>query len=211
MKIVCISDTHGCMPPTPPGDLLIHAGDLTMKGTPRQLEAAIEWLKAQPQKHKIVIAGNHDFCLQEGRWARFHFGPSITYLQDSMAEVEGLRIWGSPWTLRFYDWAFMKNEMALAELYAAVPPCDILITHGPPFGILDEVPRGGGVFRENVGATATLELVHRIKPKLHVFGHIHEGHGIIKYDDLPTTFVNASYCTGIVAAVGAHDPIEVEL
>lgn len=181
-----------------------------MAGSSRELKLQIDWLKDQPAKHKIAIAGNHDFCLEQEPFARFMFGQSITYLQDSSTTVEGLRIWGSPWTMRFGDWAFGKTEEQLEALYSAVPPCDILITHGPPFGILDQMIRGGGVFRPNIGSRSTLALVERLKPKLHVFGHIHEAHGSVVCDG--TTFINAAYCnhddTGPKAA---NDVIEVEL
>ncbi len=211
MKIVCISDTHNCRPPVPPGDILIHAGDLTMDGSPHQLESAIAWLKKQPHTHKIIIAGNHDRCLQSHTWTKHLFNDNnMHYLQDSMAELEGLRIWGSPWTLQFFDWAFMKTESQLEDLYAAIPPCDILITHGPPFGILDQVPRGDGTFRPNCGSKATLALSQRLKPKLHIFGHIHEGHGVVDQDGIK--YINASYCNhDLTGPLAANDPIEIDL
>lgn len=209
MKIVCISDTHGCRPPLPVCDILIHAGDLTTTGSPHQLDSAIAWLKDQPAKHKVVIAGNHDFVLQEHQWSRFLFG-SMHYLQDQLLEIEGLRIWGSPWSLKFGDWAFGKTDEELEQLYSAIPPCDILVTHGPPLGILDQGYQNGGRFRPHFGSPALHRLVKRLKPRLHVFGHIHEEGGLQREED-GTLFVNAAYCPGLIGGESRDNNCIIEL
>lgn len=142
-----------------------------------------------PHPHKVVIAGNHDFAFEQNPTAR-EWITHATYLQDELFEVDGLRIWGSPWQPRFFDWAFNLDRGApLAEKWAQIPAeVDILVTHGPPHGILDRVHRG-----ENVGCRALLDAVLGRKPTLHVFGHIHEAYGVL--EDHGVCFANASTCT----------------
>lgn len=191
MKIICLSDTHGYTRDlaVPDGDLLIHAGDLTSRGTEGQLSAACDWLRSLPHRHKVVIAGNHDFlcekCPDEAR-ALFH---GLTYLLDEGVEIEGLTIWGSPWQPWFHDWAFnLQRGPDLAAKWNLIPTeVDILVTHGPPLGHGDRV-RGG----ERVGCADLLEAVKRVRPKLHVFGHIHEDAGTSWVG--PTRCVNACVC-----------------
>lgn len=192
-RIVCISDTHNQQGrfKVPGGDILIHAGDLTGRGTLPEVAAANEWLGRLPHKDKIVIAGNHDFLFErEGALAR-SLVTNATYLQDSLVEVQGLKIWGSPWQPWFYDWAFnLPRGEALRQKWEMIPDgIDILVTHGPPMGILDRTDRG-----EHVGCEDLREIVARMSasPRLHVFGHIHEAYGIHRTEG--TTFVNASVC-----------------
>lgn len=187
MRIVCISDTHGRHDGllVPDGDLLLHAGDLTKRGTPEQLEAADRWLASLPHRHKVVIAGNHDFGLEADS------GPAritgATYLRDDLMVVDGLRIWGSPWQPRFFDWAFnLDRGEPLRRVWAMIPDgTDILLTHGPPRGILDRTASG-----VDAGCDDLRDAVFRIRPKLHVFGHIHEAYGELHIDGVH--FVNAS-------------------
>ncbi len=197
MKIICISDTHNCNEniAVPDGDILIHAGDSTTRGTPDEIEKFGAWFSNLPHKYKIFIAGNHDFFFEDDgldpKVIELFF-PNCIYLQDSFVEIEGLKIYGSPWQPRFYDWAFNLNRGAeLAEKWKLIPPdTDILITHGPPFGILDEVPRK--YFVENTGCEELRKVVETVKPKLHIFGHIHCGYG--QTEQFGVKFVNASTC-----------------
>lgn len=213
-RIVCISDTHLAHDfKIPDGDILIHAGDLTVNGTYIQTANVGNWLRSLPHKHKVIIAGNHDFLFEKKpEDARVALGPDIIYLQDSEVTVEGLRIWGSPWTPRFYDWAFQldhrkrpDNERPFLlgkgrnaeQHWEAIPEgLDVLVTHGPPLGILDGVPRASGL--DHVGDPELLKTLGRLKapPKLHVFGHIHAGHGTWQdgLEETPTLFVNAAIC-----------------
>jgi len=189
MRIVCLSDTHYRHHEiaVPDGDVLIHAGDLTRKGSLDDVEDFDLWLVALPHRHKVVIAGNHDWCFQtkpgRARAALAH----ATYLQDRGVTIEGVRFWGSPWQPWFLDWAFnLPRGAALAEKWALIPPnTDVLITHGPPFGVLDATARG-----EMVGCTDLRERILEIAPRLHVFGHIHEGYGVTTLGT--TTCANAS-------------------
>lgn len=195
MKIVCISDTHNCNEQinVPDGDILIHAGDATTVGNFEQIKEFGSWFGSLPHKHKIFIAGNHDWLFETNNsFARTLLDSKITYLQDSAIEIEGLKIYGSPWQPRFFDWAFNLNRGAeLAEKWKLIPnDTDILITHGPPNGILDEVERQ--YWTENTGCEELRKRVEIIKPKLHVFGHIHCGYGM--KEEFGVKFVNASTC-----------------
>lgn len=189
MRVVCISDTHGHRMPVPEGDLLLHAGDATSRGKPVEIQAFNEWLGSLPHRHKIVIAGNHDFGFERDPTARGLI-TNATYLQDQEAVVEGLRIWGTPWQPRFFDWAFnLDRGEPLRKVWAKVPTgIDILLTHGPPKGILDRCANG-----DQAGCEELLAALPRIRPRLCVFGHIHEAYGTLEQDG--TLFVNASSCT----------------
>jgi Icc-related predicted phosphoesterase len=199
MRIVCISDTHNCNEEiaVPDGDVLIHAGDATTVGSVEQLRAFNRWFAVLPHKHKVFVAGNHDWLFEKDNdLARRLLDPSIVYLQDSSAEIDGLKIYGSPWQPRFFDWAFNLNRgYELAEKWSLIPDdIDVLITHGPPYGILDLVPRQG--WDENTGCEELRKRVEQIaangRLKLHVFGHIHCGYGV--HDEFGVKFVNASTC-----------------
>ena len=195
MKIVCLSDTHNCSGQitVPDGDVLIHAGDATITGTIDEVILFNEWFANLPHPYKIFVAGNHDWIFETNNsYARKLLSGSIIYLQDSFVEIEGLKIYGSPWQPRFFDWAFNLNRGAeLAEKWKLIPgDTDVLITHGPPFGILDEVPRR--YFVENTGCEELRKRVEEVRPKLHIFGHIHCGYGTA--DSFGVKFVNASNC-----------------
>jgi Icc-related predicted phosphoesterase len=185
MIIDCISDLHGVYPKLLGGDLLIVAGDLTASDYPSQYEHfEKEWLRFQKYKKRIVIAGNHDDYISKCNWVS---RSSYEYLCDSGTEFEGLKIWGSPWSLWFeginpHCKAFTGSEDDLKAKYALIPDdVDILITHCPPYMILDSVkdrncPCGFECSIPTGSKSLLEELDNRIKPKLHVFGHIHE-HG----------------------------------
>lgn len=208
--IDCISDLHGDYPDLPGGDLLIVAGDLTLNGFAREYLYFEDWLFSQVYEKIIFIAGNHDKHLE----LLYKHNSSLwigklddtNYLCDSGTEFRGLKIWGSPWTPTFYNWSFMKDRgRAIKEKWDLIPKdTDILITHGPPRGILDL--NGQCV---ECGCDDLLKAVLEIKPKLHVFGHIHESYGKIDYDLVDTTFVNASHNNGVYHPI--NKPIRIEL
>lgn len=219
MRIVCISDTHLLQPPLPDGDVLIHAGDLTLStGDNRErsfgeLRHAAEWLERQPHRHKIVIAGNHDRVLDPNtssiEWRLKAIGMlhvmGFIYLCDEETDVAGLRIYGTPWTSPFHDWSFQVDD-AQREIYMAAIPdrIDVLVSHGPPRGMLDKVRSG-----DRVGCPFLRKAVHRVRPKLHVFGHIHEAYGIECSTDPPTMFVNASITSGLYGRDSEDRPIAI--
>ena len=194
-RIVCLSDTHNCNEQiaVPDGDILIHAGDATNRGSIPEITAFNEWFANLPHRYKIFVAGNHDWLFETNNsYARSLLSSKIIYLQDSFVEIEGLKIYGSPWQPRFFDWAFnlMRGE-ELAEKWKLIPKdTDILITHGPPHGILDEVPRQ--LWIENTGCEELRKKVEQIRPKAHIFGHIHCGYG--QKEDFGVKFINASNC-----------------
>ncbi|SDT01688.1 Predicted phosphoesterase [Halopseudomonas litoralis] len=196
MKLVCVSDTHSLhwdIPDIPDGDVLIHAGDSLGQGTLNNVEDLNNWLGALPHRHKIVIAGNHDWAFQDTpELARKALSNAI-YLEDNGVEIEGVRFWGSPWTPAFMDWAFMLDRgQPLHDVWALIPEnTDVLVTHGPPLGYGDTVDLGLG--SHNVGCRDLLERIDELRLKAVIFGHIHEGYGV--YQRGGTPLLNASSCT----------------
>lgn len=202
MIIDCISDLHGEFPKLDGGDLLIVAGDLTARDDYDGYCKFNEWMIVNSRKYKksIVIAGNHDNGLLPGRF-NVECLPKIAYLCDSETEFQGLKIWGSPWTAQFpgmnpHCMAFTMpfgcdNEEHLKDKWDLIPEdTDILITHSPPFGILDKT------WKKRCGSKSLTKRISQLNNlKLHVFGHIHEGHGrecwINEKGDV-VQFVNAS-------------------
>ncbi len=189
LTLVCLADTHGFHRKlaVPDGDILIHAGDLTQRGTRPQVEAFNAFLAALPHRHKVVIAGNHDFLFQDEPEAARALLTAATYLEDQELTVEGLRLWGSPWQPWFHDWAFnLRRGAPIDEKWRLIPEgIDVLVTHGPPMGFGDTVWSG-----EHVGCEDLLRHVRRVKPRLHLFGHIHEARG--EWRDGPTRLINVS-------------------
>jgi len=189
--IAAMADTHGRHERlvVPPADILIHAGDLTGYGTRGQVEASLAWLKALPHRHKVLVAGNHDFLFEQepDLAASLVREAGITYLLDQEVTIEGLRIWGSPWQPRFFDWAFnLDRGEPLAAKWRLVPGgVDVLVTHGPPAGYGDRCHDG-----RRVGCADLLEHLHRIEPRVHLFGHIHEDRG--EWQLGPTRVVNCT-------------------
>ena len=179
LKIVIVADTHGQHSglKVPDGDMLIHAGDVSKKGLQHEIIAFLKWFSAQPHKHKLFIAGNHDFFFENAMPVEIAeiIPPNVTYLCDSGVQVEGINIWGSPISPWFYDWAFNRHRGAEIHKHWALIPAktDILITHGPAYGILDRTERG-----EHVGCEDLLIRLNEIKPRVHICGHIHESYGI---------------------------------
>ena len=191
MRLVCISDTHGRHDfPVPEGDVLVHGGDLTAGGSLDEIAKAHAWLASLPHAHKVVIAGNHDHAFERSPLDARALMRDVTYLEDEAYAIDGVRFYGSPWQPRFFDWAFnLDRGPALAAVWAKIPDdTDVLITHGPPHGILDVIHSG-----EHVGCEALRDALPRIRPRVHVFGHIHEAYGELARDG--TRYVNASTCT----------------
>ncbi len=201
-RIVCVSDTHRQLEQIeiPDGDILIHAGDLTMQGRRVEIATELQKLAQLPHAVKIFIAGNHDRLFEkESMLARslVHDVASagVFYLEESYTIAHGLKIWGSPWQPTFGNWAFNYDRAEGVERWSIMPDdADIVVTHGPPQGYGDVVE---SYVSENVGCWDLLNAVARVKPRLHVFGHIHSGRGVYKGTDRwsQTTFVNAS-CLG---------------
>lgn len=200
ITIDCIADLHGHYPKIEGGDLLIVAGDLTADGEYYSYIKFCQWLEECDYKQIIIIGGNHDNALTHGYKGvklGYDFSGWATYLCDSGTEFQGLKIWGSPWTRTFEGMnpnckAFTVNtEEELAKKWELIPiNTDILITHSPPFTILDMTIRG-----EQVGSPYLMaEHMTRIRPQLWVWGHIHEAYGTDgPYHWSGTKYVNASH------------------
>lgn len=211
MIIDCISDLHGFYPEMPGGDLLIVAGDLTRTDRIEEYFKFFCWIAKTKYKKRIVIAGNHDgFAENNPEYMKLF--SDFEYLCNSGTELEGLKIWGSPYTPTFYDWHFMADRGETIKKHWDLIPddTDILVTHGPPYGILDKTIDG-----ENVGCEELSKSRRRIRPRLHVFGHIHESYGMqrpnLDFIDCPgyPIFVNASHVNERYQPVNA--PIRIIL
>lgn len=176
MRIVCVADTHLFTDDfvVPAGDVFIHAGDMCRRGDLDELARAAAWIRSLPHRHKIVVAGNHDWAFAREPAAARALLPGVTYLEDAFAEVAGLRVWGSPWQPAFHDWAFnLPRGQALAAKWALIPAnLDILVTHSPPEGIGDDFTMHG-----RAGCADLRRRVASVTPRLHVFGHIHQDGG----------------------------------
>jgi Icc-related predicted phosphoesterase len=204
MRLVIVSDTHQQHRKMrlPDGDVLIHCGDFLggpLYNQGLQLLDFNSWLDELPFEHKILIAGNHDHLLGLPDHAE-EWRQQLTdciYLQDEGVEINGVSFWGSPWTPDFFPehWVFnqTRGSEATRKRWAMIPSAtNVLITHGPPHGILD-------VCRDirnpskltSVGCAALRSRVRELKQlKLHAFGHIHEGRGAHEADGV--RFVNAA-------------------
>ena len=207
MKIVCISDTHGFHEDLelPKGDTIIHSGDFS-----HSVDSAIAfivWFRDLDYKNKILIAGNHDRYFERlGHEGVLDFlsETDIHYLQDTSVVVDGIKFHGAPWSVQFFDWAFMKEDYELQEHWDMIDDdVDILITHTPAFGILDEVPQGKHI--KSVGSGTLNSRVQELKNlQCHISGHIHECHGV---KELEYTSINASSVIFDYRGVVIREPI----
>jgi len=181
MIIDCVGCLHGFLPKLDGGDLLIITGDLTANDLEDQYFHVFDWIEAQKYRKKVMIAGNHDGLMEQERYS----GPvglvkdAFDYLCDSGTEFEGLKIWGSPWTMTFPGinpkcTAFaVETEKELSDKWALIPRnTDILITHSPPFKIQDKT-----VKENHVGSISLRDKGHRSNVVLHAFSHVHEDYG----------------------------------
>jgi len=187
VRVVCISDTHELHRDLalPDGDLLIHAGDFTFWNHAAVIEDFNAWLGELPHRHKVVIPGNHDRAFHNDPRFREMITNAVLLINEGVT-VCGLNVWGSPVTCD--DTAFgYTTRQERASLYAGIPKdTHILVTHGPPYGILDREP--GSNKRE--GCTELRLAVMRLRPRLHVFGHVHAGYGTCQTER--TLFANAA-------------------
>lgn len=181
MRIVTVSDTHldYLKMKIPDGNVFIHAGDIDCYDADG-LRMFDMWLEQLPHKHKLVIGGNHDNYLDQ---QPYYFIQTMflnaKYLENEPHVIDGVKFWGSPITPTFMDWSFMSDRGDDIKRYWDMIPddTDVLITHGPPMGILD-VPIGpSGNMGQHVGCWDLMEAVKRVKPKVHIFGHIHQQKG----------------------------------
>ena len=210
VRIVCISDTHGqhAKLSVPDGDILIHAGDFSAFGdTPIEIIDFNLWLGTLPHRHKVVIAGNHDWMFERHPGVARDLLTNAIYLENSGTELVGLKIWGSPVQPEFNNWAFNVARGAAIRRYWKMIPAstDVLVTHGPPYGILDTAHPTTA----HLGCEELAEAVQQTRPRLHVFGHIHGGYGTAKANG--TQFVNASVVDEAYHLVNAPQVFEINV
>jgi Icc-related predicted phosphoesterase len=202
MRLCIISDTHSLHRQVniPEADALIHAGDITHRGELSIIEDFTNWLKEQPAKYKIVIFGNHSLGMERGPKRK----PAISmlekagaiYLDDSGCEIDGIKFWGSSITPEFCGWEYNRQRGKDIQVHwdKIDPLTEVLVSHGPAFGILDEAPRGFGRF-ENAGCKDLLDTIdNRLKNlRLHCFGHIHRDS-----DEQPIVRDNITYANASI-------------
>ncbi|AVR45291.1 metallophosphoesterase [Christiangramia fulva] len=205
MRLICLADTHNLHHeiPIPEGDILIHAGDCTDGGTWNETRDFLNWFSSQPHKYKILVPGNHDFFFQKKENLE-KIPKNIHLLIDRGMEIEGKSFWGSPMIPGKAGWAFNRERGAEIRTHWDLIPknTDILITHTPPYGILDEI--GSGI---KLGCKELAEKVKKVQPKLHLFGHIHHSAGQTSY--LGTKFYNLSLLDERFRIM--HDPLNLVL
>jgi Icc-related predicted phosphoesterase len=193
VRIVLISDTHTFhnKVAVPCGDVLVHAGDMALSGSVREVQDCLDWMNSSacPVEHVVVVAGNHDWAcvthLSELNFGRVH------YLENSSVNIGGKNFYGSPVQPEFCNWAFnVPRGPAIKKYWDLIPGAglvDVLITHGPPMGILDQsIPD----HTDHLGCEDLAKQVEISKPLVHVFGHIHGSAGQRDFRDV--RYVNAA-------------------
>lgn len=212
MRIVMVSDTHNKHNKIvlPEGNILVHSGDFSGMGKKSEVKNFFKWITKQSDnfEHIVFIAGNHELSFEDkASWVDELIDglpKNVHYLEDSEVIIDGMKFYGTPWQPEFYNWAFnLKRGVECAEKWALIPEdTDVLLSHGPPKYMCDYMPWD----LINIGCQDLLNRVMVVKPKLHVFGHIHVGYGYKEYEDV--LFVNASTCNESYDPV--NKPIVVE-
>jgi len=205
MKLCVISDTHNRHRKLkiPPCDILIHCGDWTSMGYKHEVEEFAKWINKQDAGHIIVVPGNHElyferFLPESKKWFTDHC-PTAHLLIDESIEIEGIKIHGSPATPWFCDWAWNRAGETIKKHWDAIPDnTNILITHGPPYSILDETTYATGEPKPGyLGCPYLLTRVKELKDlDLHFFGHIHSPGGRQKHS-YGKSFYNCAVCDEI--------------
>jgi len=208
LKVWHISDTHGFhnLLDIPEVDMVIHSGDASnyrdiYRNQP-EFDEFLHWYKQIPIKYKIFVGGNHDTALEKNLFdvKQKMKEMGIIYLENSDVTIEGIKIWGSPHTPQFGNWAFMKARQKLDKVWKTIPDdTDVIVVHGPPRGIMDSSFNFNS-YIERCGCNALKKRVLRIEPKLFLSGHIHNNKGIInagvlKLSEYGTIFSNGSVVT----------------
>jgi len=226
MRIVCTSDIHTLQDKMihliPKGDVFVFGGDGTFRGNQKETTDFMNWIiNLKGFDTKICIAGNHDFAFEKQPrpdWLLHLINDEnlsqsdCVYLEDDSFIIESpefsrpIKFYGSPWQPRFFDWAFNVDRDKIHVYWEKIPEdTDVLITHGPPVNIGDNVTHNRIV--EHVGCVSLKEHIDRIKPVLHVFGHLHDGYGVSVVNGV--THVNASICNEQYSPI--NRPIIIDL
>jgi Icc-related predicted phosphoesterase len=199
MRIVVVSDTHNFLAKlkVPYGDVLVHCGDLTRGGTAEEMRQFNLELGTLPHPHKVVVGGNHDGILQDDpEFGRAFFDLDCHYLQDESVTINGVKFYGSPWVTgrvraNFNAFWAADGSAKLCHIRKTIPAdTTVLVTHCPPYGILDEYAPG-----QSAGCVLLRERVEEIKPRLSCFGHVHLAYGQIFDKSRGIHYINASSCT----------------
>lgn len=214
MRLVFTSDTHGQHRGliVPECDVFFHCGDMSGRGEYSIYDDLVIWIeKNDPAANYVFIPGNHDVTFEsDEETARSFFDrPNVRVLIDQGCVIDGLKVWGSPWTLRFYDWAFNADRGdQIQKHWNKIPQdIDVLLTHGPAYGYGDFIPgrrmspfdapgvteRNGGL---HVGCSQLLARLTDVSPRIHAYGHIHEGAGVSTIIETGTLSVNAAFLDG---------------
>ena len=218
MKVCCISDLHSKINfSIDPCDLLIIAGDVCPAVWNRNMNCIVQerwlidffipWLNKQDTKEVVFIAGNHDWIWDLAPTMVPEMPSNFHYLCDNFIEIMGLKIYGTPQQKYFNDWAFNRTNTQLEKYYANIPEgLDILLTHIPPFKILDKVMEG-----DHQGCKVLLSRLKEMKnpPRYHIFGHIHEGYGITDIQN--TKYINCSLMDGSYRMINKPVYIDIEI
>ena len=187
IKICAVSDTHSYQwdVKIPKCDIFIFAGDAGLTDNVRAWDF-YNWLDNLDACYKVIVMGNHDsICERVGKEICKEFFNNAIYLENQSVEIEGIKIWGSPFSKMFNNWYFMRYDNELKEIWDTIPEdTDIVVTHGPAFGWLDRVGW------KNEGSQTLRDRLEEIKPKYHICGHIHSEHNIVQKRN--TIIVNAS-------------------
>ena len=194
MKIVTISDTHGYHSKiyVPNGDIVVCAGDISSRGSVSSIQSFLDWYSELPHAYKILVPGNHDwgFEKEENLCKTMCEERGIIYLNNSGIGILGVKFWGTASQKPFCNWAFNHDVETRKSLYSLIPKdTDVLVLHGPPYGILDETE----YVKENVGCEIVLDTIKQLDLAAVVFGHIHEARGYIHKNKV--LYINTSICT----------------
>lgn len=193
IQTIClISDTHAQHRhlQIEPCDLLVIAGDYSQRNREQDFQDFADWLRQQPARHKILVNGNHDkYYYRHPERFRFLLPVGVVFLENESVEIEGLRFWGSPVimpVIRGIETVTERSAQRRQLIWQSIPlNTDVVVTHSPPYGILDQVEAG-----KHYGCPYLLEAINRIKPRYHLFGHIHQDRGEISQDGI--RFKNAA-------------------
>lgn len=214
MKVVATSDLHLRYDfDVPECDVFIVAGDILGNGSLTQLMDFNIWLGRQKSnfKHCLVTPGNHDKCFQTSLYTCKEILTNARIVIDEEVEIGGKRFYLSPWTPRFGEWYWMlESPEQSKEVWDKIPEgLDVLVTHGPPFRILDLTDGGAP---ENVGCMFLSDRLAQMpfdkRPLYHVFGHIHHSYGR-HYGGVRTTYFNVAHCNERYQ--GVNPPIQFEI
>lgn len=211
MLVTFLSDSHGNHPTIEPCDVVVHCGDTTVGGYFYELKKFINWYSKIPAPYKIFIAGNHDFvCEDETELVKETAAENnIIYLQDSGVVIKGYKFYGTPWTRGAGVWAFHLEDGETTHWNKIHENTDVLITHGPPYGLGDLVSKPRPDEDPHVGSPELLLKTRQLQPLVHATGHVHEGYGVYTQKDIDTITINCAHVNKYHS--GTNKPITVDL